>query len=101
MKKVFVDTNVILDFLLKRDEFYENARFVMAMGYNDYCKLYISSLSFSNVAYIARKKFNGDALYECFLEIRELIDVSPVTEGEVDAAIALKAKDFEDALQYC
>ena len=38
MKKVFVDTNVILDFLLKRDEFYENARFVMAMGYNDYCK---------------------------------------------------------------
>ena len=61
----------------------------------------MSSLSFSNIAYIARKRFTGDSLYDCFSEIRELLSVSPVTENEVDAAINLRANDFEDAVQYC
>ena len=97
---VFVDTNVVLDFLQKRDGFFEDARMVMVLGYNNLCQLYMSSLSFSNIAYIARKEFSGDALYQCFSEIRQLLAVSPVTQNEVDKAIKLKAKDFEDALQY-
>lgn len=39
-------------------------------------------------------------MYDCFSEIRELLSVSPVTESEVDAAINLRANDFEDAVQY-
>lgn len=101
MKKVFVDTNVVLDFLLKRENFYPEARLLMAMGYNQLCCLYVFSLSFSNIAYIARKKFKGDALYDCFLEIRELFHVSPVCEADIDTAIRMRAGDFEDALQYC
>lgn len=100
MKKVFVDTNVILDFLLKREAFFEDARMIMAMGYNKKCCLFMSSLSFSNIAYIARKKFDGDSLYACFSEIRELLYVSPVSKDEVDSAINLRVKDFEDAMQY-
>ena len=98
--KVFVDTNVVLDFLLKREDFFEDARMIMALGYNKRCDLYMSSLSFSNIAYIARKQLKGDALYECFSEIRELLSVSPVTQVELDQAILLRASDFEDALQY-
>lgn len=98
--KVFVDTNVVLDFLLKREGFFEEARMVMVMGYNKLCDLYMSSLSFSNIAYIARKEFSGDALYGCFSDIRELLSVSSVTQEVVDGAIKLKAKDFEDAIQY-
>jgi len=101
MMKVFVDTNVVLDFLLKREDFFEDARMIMALGYNKRCDLYMSSLSFSNIAYIARKQLKGDALYECFSEIRELLSVSPVTQVELDQAILLRASDFEDALQYC
>jgi len=100
MMKVFVDTNVVLDFLLKREDFFEDARMIMALGYNKRCDLYMSSLSFSNIAYIARKQLKGDALYECFSEIRELLSVSPVTQVELDQAILLRASDFEDALQY-
>ena len=98
--KVFVDTNVVLDFLLKREDVFEDARMIMALGYNKRCDLYMSSLSFSNIAYIARKQLKGDALYECFSEIRELLSVSPVTQVELDQAILLRASDFEDALQY-
>lgn len=100
MLKVFVDTNVVLDFLLKREGFFGEARMVMALGYNKLCELYMSSLSFSNIAYIARKELSGDDLYGCFSDIRELLAVSSVTQEEVDEAIRLKARDFEDAIQY-
>jgi len=100
MKKVFVDTNVILDFLMKRSDFFDDVRTIMAMGYNRYCELYMSSLSFSNIAYIARTKLKGEALYKCFSSLRELIKVSSVTQADVDLAIKLQAKDFEDSLQY-
>lgn len=73
---------------------------VMVLGYNKLCELYMSSLSFSNIAYIARKELSGDDLYGCFSDIRELLAVSSVTQEEVDEAIRLKAKDFEDAIQY-
>lgn len=100
MMKVFVDTNVVLDFLLKRKDVFEDARTIMALGYNKRCELYMSSLSFSNIAYIARKELKGEALYNCFSEIRELLSVSPVTQVELDQALLLRGDDFEDALQY-
>lgn len=100
MMNVFIDTNVALDFLMRRADFYEDARAVMALGYHGYCRLYLSSLSFSNIAYIARKKFEGDSLYGCLTHLRELVTVSTVDEMVVDSAISLHAKDFEDAMQY-
>lgn len=100
MMKVFLDTNVALDFLMQREDFFEEARAVMALGYNGYCELFLSSLSFSNIAYIARKKIEGDALYVCLTEMRELVSVTNVDQEVVDSAIALHAKDFEDAMQY-
>ncbi len=98
--RAFVDTNVMLDFLLKREDVFQEARTIMALGYNKRCDLYMSSLSFSNIAYIARKQLKGDALYDCFSEIRELLSVTPVTQTEIDQAILLRASDFEDAIQY-
>lgn len=55
MKNVLIDTNIILDFLMKREGFFEDARNVLALGYNKCYTLYLSSLSFSNIAYIIRK----------------------------------------------
>lgn len=72
----------------------------MALGYNGYCRLYLSSLSFSNIAYIARKKFVADSLCRCLSDLRELVTVSVVDEMVVDSAISLHVKDFEDAMQY-
>lgn len=39
--KVFLDTNVILDFLMKREPFFEDAKTIMALGYNKCYDLYI------------------------------------------------------------
>ena len=55
MKNVLIDTNVILDFLMKREGFFEDARNVLALGYNKCYTLYLSSLSFSNIPKIRKQ----------------------------------------------
>lgn len=62
MKKIFLDTNVILDYYLDQEGFSDEAERIFTYGCGNILSLFISSLSFSNVAYIARKKFPGDAI---------------------------------------
>ena len=56
MVKVFVDTNVVLDYYLNRESFSDAAESILALGFTDSYKIYVSALTFANVAYIAQKK---------------------------------------------
>lgn len=100
MKKVFLDTNVILDYYLDREGFSNDAEAILAYGYNQKCTLYVSSLTYANVAYIARKKFPGEAIYSVLSTLLEMAEITPMDSVVVKSAVALQAKDFEDALQY-
>lgn len=100
MKIIFLDTNIILDFLMKRDDFLKDAERILDMGYNQECKLFLSSLFFSNIAYIARQRYRGNELYDLLDKVREMMDVADVDKWAVERALKLRAKDFEDALQY-
>lgn len=85
---------------MEREGFLKDAENILAIGYNHECKLFISSLSFSNIAYITRQLYRGNELYDLLDKIREMIDVADVDKWTVDRALKLRAKDFEDALQY-
>ena len=52
------------------------------------------------MAYIIRKKFRGEQIYDVLNTLLELSDVTSVENLTVRQAIALRAKDFEDAMQY-
>ncbi len=54
MRKVFVDTNVILDFVLCR-EGQQYAMDLFQMAEEGKIELFVSFLSMANVAYVARK----------------------------------------------
>lgn len=97
--KVFLDTNVLLDFFLHREGFDASQR-ILLKSYRHECDFLVSSLSYSNIAYIARKKFRGNEIYDVLDVVREMASVSSVHEEIVDQALRLRAKDFEDALQY-
>lgn len=45
MKKIFIDTNVVLDYYLDREGFSDDAEAILAYGYNQGCSLYVSSLT--------------------------------------------------------
>lgn len=99
MKVVFLDTNVILDYLLDRDGC-EVSMEILKLGYDKKASLCASALTLSNIAYITRKVFKGNDLYNVLNRLCELLEISKVDKDIVEKALALQADDFEDALQY-
>ena len=97
--KIFVDTNVLLDFLLRRASFFgPAARLLMRVEAGE-AEAYVSAISFNNVFYLARKSVGADAARDMLRDLRRLFKVVPLDEAVIDQSIALAARDFEDAIQ--
>lgn len=99
-RKVFIDSDIILDLLCKRQPFYEYAAEVFTLGDTSRIQLVTTSVVFANVFYILRKILGIAKARELLRKLRLLIRVIPVTEKIVDLALNSKFPDFEDGLQY-
>lgn len=99
MKKVFLDTNVVVDLLDKREPFCEDAVRLFTLAYKKKVELFISALTYSTAAYLLRK--HGKEEVRLLLgNLRRLSEVAKIGESEVDDALSSAFEDFEDALQY-
>ena len=56
MKRVLLDTNIILDFTLKRENFFDNSKQILDLAYNKLIIAYISATTVTNIYYIAKKQ---------------------------------------------
>ncbi len=100
MEKVFVDTNVIIDLLAKREPFYMEAQDLFTLSDKKEIQLCISSLSFAN-AYYSIAKHHKDVDARKFLaKFKVLVTVLPLEDKAIDLALASEFDDFEDGLQY-
>jgi predicted nucleic acid-binding protein len=98
--KIFLDTDVALDHLADRQPFAEYAHRLLALAETGELTGCVSSLSFSNLYYILRKlKGHADALV-LLGKLKLLVQVSAVTETEINSALSSSFKDFEDAIQH-
>lgn len=100
MQNVFLDTNVVIDFIMRREPFISEARAIFNMGVNRMVKLCVSSLTIANAAYICRKQFPNGSIYPVFDSLLNLVTVTAIDDNVVRRAVASRAADFEDALQY-
>ena len=98
MKKIFLDTNFIIDFIL-REDYRPICKKILDEGDLKGKWFYVSFLSVANFAYIARK-VPSDQLYRYLQLIIGSFIILDHNKDQLDKAIALKPKDFEDALQY-
>ena len=60
--KVFLDTNVLVDYLNKREPFFEDAASIIGICLSGQAKGVLSALSVVNAAYIMRKAYTKDSL---------------------------------------
>ncbi len=98
MKKIFLDTNFIIDLIL-RDEYKAICKKFLSEGYINGRSFSISFLSVANFAYIARK-LPKEELYKYLNILSESFQIIGHNREQLEKAIYLKANDFEDALQY-
>lgn len=99
MKKVFLDTNVILDWLFQRDESGASKK-IMQWAADNRMKATTSILSMANVAYIGFKGKPKTQLYEIMAYLAYVISTLPMDKSQLNATIAQPVSDFEDMLQY-
>jgi predicted nucleic acid-binding protein len=100
MEKVFVDTNVVIDLLAKREPFYKDAQDLFTLSDKKEIQLQISSLTFAN-AYYSIVKHHKDVDAKKFLsKFKVLVNILPLDDKAIELALASDFQDFEDGLQY-
>lgn len=100
MKRVFIDTNIFLDILFRREQFVDDALSIFDMAVDGQIVLLISDLSIANIKYITRKEISTEEFYNLIQIFRPIFTIVPLGAEVIDKAISLRASDFEDALQY-
>ncbi len=100
MQRLYIDTNVMLDFLDEREPFYEPIATIITLADRKKVKLIVSPISFATIYYLL-KKFSGvTAVIEKLRKFKMLCEVCIINEAIVDRSLVSSFSDFEDALQY-
>ncbi|MCR4995085.1 MAG: PIN domain-containing protein [Bacteroidales bacterium] len=98
MKRFFLDTNILIDYIDNRAGA-DDAEQIFACGFSGEALLYASSLAFANMAYIIKGR-SQEEKYDALRQMAAVVDILDLGKQEVMAAIAQPVKDFEDMLQY-
>ena len=102
MKKVFLDTNVLLDFLLDRPPFHDDIAEIIEVTLTASIQLCVSSVTITDTHYIISRSEGVATANRKTKELLELVKVENVGESTVQSASDSDFKDFEDGVQnFC
>lgn len=97
--KLMIDTNVILDVLIKRQPFYEQSRRILELCESNALQGFVTASSITDIFYLVRKSTHStETAYECLGALFDILKVLPVTNDNVISAYSIRAHDFEDCL---
>lgn len=99
--KLLIDTNVVLDVLLRREPFSKTAAEVLNLTQRDDVREYVSASAITDIYYIANKQMKDrDAVRDLLKRLLMIVSVAAVSEWEIQNALNLAWGDFEDSVQY-
>jgi len=99
VKKVFLDSDIILDALLKRPEHYLPATNIFALAYQRKLKIMTSAVAFVTVHYFL-DKFDRANKLSLLKRLRSIISIIAVDDRAIDLALESTFLDTEDAVQH-
>ena len=97
--RAFIDTNVIVDVVAKREPFFADSQAVLALCATGEIEGVVSDLTFCNVAYVLRKALGNEELRNGLRVLKNNLTVVPIGEAAITAALGNEMTDFEDAVQ--
>lgn len=99
MTRLFLDTNIVVDLLDRRESFCHDAVRLFSMAYNKHVQLVVSPMTYSTASFLLRKN-GSEGVRKLLSNFRQLARVSTTDERTVDDSLASQFQDFEDAMQY-
>jgi predicted nucleic acid-binding protein len=101
MKKLLIDTNIVIDLLAKREPYFADSASLFSMADKKQVKLSASSLTFANTNYTLLKVKNFNEAKLILRKLMLIVDVLPLDNKIIGLALNDNDfEDFEDGLQY-
>jgi predicted nucleic acid-binding protein len=98
--RLFLDTNIVLDFLGERHPFYDSIAKIATLADKGQITLIVSALSYSTVSYFLTKYGNKETAKEKLRKFRIISEICDLSEQIIEKGLNSDFSDFEDSLQY-
>ena len=97
---VFLDTNVVVDFMAEREPFFDDAAVIFTMIDEGKIHASTSVLTIINCAYLMKKAFAGKDILNKVDILCNMLSITTMEKKHLQDAVKLKPYDFEDAVQF-
>lgn len=99
--KLLIDTNIVLDVMLKREPFYSLSFGILGLAKRDDVEEYVSASAITDIYYLAHRQIRDKSRVKKLMkELLMVVSVASVSGQEIENAISLEWNDFEDSVQY-
>lgn len=99
MKKVFLDTNIIVDLIADRKPFSKYSIEIFKKSEEKKIELFTSSHSIATIHYLLKKYVEEKILREVLYNLLDYVTVISVDTDVLKKGLRSKHKDFEDSIQ--
>lgn len=97
--RILLDTNIILDSLLARMPFFEDADRLFQGIRSGQIIGYVTATTLTDIFYIVKKQRNSQIGKQYVSDLLLTLEICAVNQDILKAALALNLDDFEDAVQ--
>ncbi|MBD3583922.1 type II toxin-antitoxin system VapC family toxin [Flavobacterium selenitireducens] len=99
MKKVFLDTNIIVDLIADRKPFSKYAIEIFQLAEENKLEIFTSSHSIATTHYLLKKYLDEKSLRDVLYNLLDFLTVIPVDVDIIKKGLRSSHKDFEDSIQ--
>jgi predicted nucleic acid-binding protein len=101
MKRLFIDTNIVIDLLSRREPFFEESAILFSLADKKQIELAVSSLTIANTSYTLLRQMDSAKAKSILRKLRLIVKVLPLDDKIIGLALNDDTfVDFEDGLQY-
>lgn len=98
--KILFDTNVILDLLLDREPFVDDAASLMSRVDRGELVGVLGATTVTTIHYLCAKALGSKAALESIEELIAIFDIAPINRQVLLSALRLPLADYEDAVLH-
>ena len=98
--KILFDTNVIIDVLLDRKPFSNDAAFLLSLVERSEIIGFVCATTITTIYYLISKSLGSQAASRHIQTLLALFVIAPVNRVVLEGAVKSKFKDFEDAVLH-
>lgn len=97
--KLFLDVNVVLDVLARREPWFADSAGVLAYIERGSASGHIAAHTVTTLHYLLARHIGQQKAAAALIDLTTLLHVEPVDQTTLQQALALGWRDFEDAVQ--